>query len=396
MLVALIVLGAFVVRLAYLYQIENIPFFYGLVSDAERYDAWARSIAGGDWLGDSTFYQAPLYPYFLAVIKALLGDSPFTTRLVQIMLGSLSCGLIALSGAAFFSRRAGLWAGGILALYPPAIFFDGLVQKTSLAQFLLCLLLVLMGWQLRRARIVHSLAIGMGLGLFCLTRENALALIPVVAAWAWLCRSAEGPTGTRRRLGQTACVLVGLALVLLPVGLRNHFVGGEFVLTTAQMGPNFYIGNNPEATGRYRPLVEGHETPFFEQNDARHLAEQDLDRPLAPAEVSRYWLGRSWTYIRGQPLDWLKLLGVKWMLVWNAYEITDAEGYYVYRDWSWLLGTLGSFLDFGVLAPAAAAGVVLSWRQRRRLWALYGLPLVTALAVALFYVFARYRYPIMP
>jgi tetratricopeptide (TPR) repeat protein len=27
---------------------------------------------------------------------------------------------------------------------------------------------------------------------------------------------------------------------------------------------------------------------------------------------------------------------------------------------------------------------------------LYGLPLVTALAVALFYVFARYRYPIMP
>ena len=394
--VSFIVLVAFAVRLAYLYQIESIPFFYGLISDAERYDAWARSIASGDWWGQTTFYQAPLYPYFLAVVKAGLADSPFVTRLAQIVLGSLSCGLLALAGWAFLSRRAGLWAGVILALYPPAIFFDGLIQKTSLAQFLFCLLLTLLGWQQLRARGWRSLAIGAVLGLFCLTRENGLALVPVVLVWAWLYRPADSGPDARLRFQRTALVLGGLILVLLPVGLRNRYVGGEFVLTTAQMGPNFYIGNNPDATGRYRPLVKGHETPEFEQDDARRLAEQDLGRPLTPRQVSHYWSGRAWAYIRSQPLDWFKLLGNKWLLVWNAYEIPDAESYYVYRDWSWLLAALGSLLHYGVLVPLAAAGVVLLWGQRRRLGVLYALVLVTAAAVTLFYVFARYRYPIVP
>ena len=394
--VSLIVLVAFAVRLVYLYQIEGIPFFYGLISDAERYDAWARSIASGDWWGQTTFYQAPLYPYFLAAVKAALADSPFVTRLAQIVLGSLSCGLLALAGRAFFSPRAGLWAGAVLALYPPAIFFDGLIQKTSLAQFLFCLLLALLGWQQLRVRAWRSLAIGAVLGLFCLTRENGLALVPVVLVWAWLYRPAERAPGARLRFWRTALVLAGLILVLLPVGLRNRFVGGEFVLTTAQMGPNFYIGNNPDATGRYRPLVKGHETPEFEQDDARRLAEQDVGHPLTPREVSRYWSGLSWAYIRSQPLDWLKLLGNKWLLVWNAYEIPDSESYYVYRDWSWLLVLLGSLMHYGVLVPLAAAGVVLFWGQRRRLGVLYALVLVTAAAVTLFYIFARYRYPIVP
>ena len=59
-------------------------------------------------------------------------------------------------------------------------------------------------------------------------------------------------------------LLAGLAFVLLPVGLRNRSVGGEYSLTTFQIGPNFYIGSNADATGRYRPLVRGHETPQFE------------------------------------------------------------------------------------------------------------------------------------
>ena len=46
-------------------------------------------------------------------------------------------------------------------------------------------------------------------------------------------------------------ILVGVLLVLFPVGLRNLLVGGEFKLTTSQFGPNFYIGNNPLADGSY-------------------------------------------------------------------------------------------------------------------------------------------------
>jgi len=430
-LLGAIVLAALVIRLVYLQQIRSIPFFYELVSDAEKYDDWAKAIAGGNWLGEDVFYQAPLYPYFLALIKVAFGDDPYATRLVQAVLGALSCGLIGLAGWGFFGRRAGLWSAGILAGYPPAIFYGGLIQKTSLGQFLLCGLLALMGsarresssseFRVQRAEL-HSrlatrnsntsrlgtarravadrmidLAVGVVLGLFCLTRENALALVPVVLAWAWM-RGAGKAQGLRpkARAWRVVAAALGLALVLLPVAVRNWRVGGQLALTTAQMGPNFYIGNHPEATGRYVPLVRGHETPEFEQADAVALAERDMGRALSPREVSRYWLRRSWEYIRSQPFDWVKLLGQKWLLVWNAYEIPDTESYALYRAWSWMLGVGGAVLHFGVLAPAAAAGVVLTWTSRRRVWVLYLSALVMAAAVALFYVFGRYRYPIVP
>ncbi|MCH7812708.1 MAG: tetratricopeptide repeat protein [Planctomycetes bacterium] len=393
----LIVLAAAGLRLLYLLQIRSIPFFDELVSDAARYDEWARAIASGDWLGSTTFYQAPAYPYFLALVKVALGDSGLVIRLAQIGLGALSCGLIGLAGWAFVSRRAGLWAAGLLACYAPALFFDGLVQKTALGQFLWCSCLALMGWITVRPGLGKSLALGAVLGLFCLARENALALIPVALIWVYLRPRRDGARrGRGRRLGRSAALVAGLALVLLPVAFRNLHVGGEFVLTTAQMGPNFYIGNNPEATGRYRPLIQGHETPQFEQADASRLAEQALGRSLTPAEVSQFWMDRAWHYIRSQPADWLALTARKWLFVWNAYEVPDTESYELYRHWSWLLAVLGALGHFGLLVPVAAAGVVLAWPLRRRLLGLYVMVLVMALSVAVFYVFGRYRYPIVP
>lgn len=392
-ILGLIGLIALAIRLLYIRQIETIPFFYTPISDAKGYNDWARTIAAGNWWGDQTFYQAPLYPYVLALIKLLLGDSLLAARVVQAVLGSLSCGLVGLAGWGFISRRAGLWSAGILACYPPAIFFDGLIQKTCLGQFLAAGLLATLAWTVARPGRAKALLSGLILGLYALTRENALALVPVVGIWLWL---GFGQAARVRRLGWCVLLLAGLAAVLVPVGLRNLIAGGQFALTTFQMGPNFYIGNSPQATGRYVPLVAGHETPDFERRDATELAERARGHALSPREVSAYWMGQAWQFTRSEPLAWLKLLATKWLLVWNAYEIPDSESYYIYAAWSWLLGTLAGLLHFGVLLPLAAAGVVLTWPQRRQLWVLYALALTMAAAVAVFYVFARYRYALVP
>ncbi|MFQ5489150.1 MAG: tetratricopeptide repeat protein [Phycisphaerae bacterium] len=388
-----IVLGAFLLRLFYLLQIESIPFFEALVSDAQAYNAWADRIRTGGFLGTEPFYQAPAYPYFLALVKSSIGTGLFGVRVVQCLMGALSCGLIGLAGAGFFNRRAGLWSAGILAVYGPALFVDGLIQKTALAEFLGCLLLASLAWQQCRPGRLKPVAIGLVLALFALTRENALVLAPVIAAWLWL---GHPSLRASQRIRNLALTLLGLAVLLGPVGLRNRLLGGGFSLTTVQLGPNFFVGNNPEATGRYRPLVPGHETPEFEQADATRMAEEALGRSLSPDEVSDYWLDRSWAYIRHQPGAWLKLMVHKWLMVWNAYEIPDTESYNVYAEWSWLLGTLGGLFHFGVLVPAAAMGVWLTRPCWRRLWLLYAMVLAMAGAVALFFVFGRYRYPLVP
>ena len=135
---------ALAVRLAHVWQMRGSPFFTVLMGDSRSYDEWARRIAGGEWIGREVFYQAPLYPYFLGVLYAIAGHHLLLVRIVQAILGSMACVFLATAGERFFSPRVGLLAGLILALYAPAIFFDGLIQKSTLDVFFVCLALWLM------------------------------------------------------------------------------------------------------------------------------------------------------------------------------------------------------------------------------------------------------------
>lgn len=388
-----IFLLAFGLRLIYLFQIEAIPLFYSLAADSRSYDEWAQRIAAGDWLGQGVFYQAPLYPYFLGLLQFAFGHDLWLIRVIQIALGSFACVLLYWAGSSFFSRGAGIAAGLILSVYAPAIFFDALIQKTVLDLTLISLLLFLLGRAQQKAHWSQWLAIGAVLGLLGLSRENALVWALVLPIWIWLYFVERPPQG---RLGWVAVFLTGLILVLLPVGLRNLKVGGEFTLTTSQLGPNFFIGNNPAADGTYISLRPGHGDPRYERQDATELAEQALGRSLSPGEVSSYWLQRSLEYIRSQPMDWLRLMARKWLILWNVRELEDADDFYLYQDWSWLLRVLGWVSHFGLLAPLAALGVVLTWREWRKLWLLYAMLATMALSVATFYLFGRYRYPMVP
>lgn len=382
---------ALLVRAIYFWQLWGTPLFTVLLGDGRAYYAWAQEIAGGDWIGHEVFYQAPLYPYFLAAVLTVLGKGALSARVVQALLGAVACVLIAHAGRRFFSDRAGLVAGALLALYPPALFFDGLVQKASLGLFLLAALLALLAELPRRHAGFWPVAAGAVLGLLALTRENALVLAPVLAAWLCL-----DPSRTRRRVLRAALFAAGLALVLVPVGLRNLDVGGRFLVTTAQLGPNFYIGNNPDANGRYRPLVPGRQDARVERRDATELAEAAVGHALDPGEVSRYWLHRSFRYVTSDPAGWTGLLLRKAFLAVHRREVVDTEAIEVYREESGLLDVLARFWHFGVLGPLAVFGVWASRGGVRRTWVLHASATAVLLSLVAFYVVARYRFPLVP
>lgn len=364
-----------------------------LICDAWGYDQWARRIAGGEWLGNEVFYQTPLYPYLLAIVYAAVGPSVWAVRIVQALLGAAACVMLARAGGRFFSERVGWLAGLTLALYPPAIFFDGILQKASLDLFLMTALVWATGALEPRARWFLVAACGLIAGLLTLNRENAAVLVPLVLAWVvW--RSWNEPRSVRWR----NALLYGLAVsvVLVPVGLRNKLVGGTFLLTTSQMGSNFYIGNHRGASGCYEPLRTGRGDPRHESQDARLLAEEARGRELTPSEISDYWMERSWQDMAADPGGWLRLLAWKALLTWNTVELVDGEGPRVHAHDSLLLGGLSWVLHFGVLCPFAVLGVWWTRHDWRRLWILYAMLLSLATAVTVFYVFARYRYPLVP
>ena len=236
------------------------------------------------------------------------------------------------------------------------------------------------------------------MGGLALTRENALVFIVVILAWiVWRTRARTPNAGRRTSNARAAALfLAGLALVLLPVAARNSYVGGGFYVTTSQFGPNFYIGNNPTADGTYQSLRFGRGAPEYERQDATELAERALGRRLTPAEVSSYWTDKALDFITSKPGAWLALMGRKVALLWNATEMLDTESQEAHAEWSLPLRLGGLVGHFGILVPLALFGVVVTWPMRSRLWILYAMTLAYAASVVVFYVFARYRYPLVP
>ena len=396
----LIFLVALAVRLLHLWQIHPSPFFEVLLGDAHGYDEWARRLAAGDWVGTEVFYQAPLYPYFVGVVYAVFGRDLLILRIIQALIGSASCALLGLAGARLFSQRAGLIAGLALALYAPAIFFDSLLQKSVLDMLFVCLGLWLAshlrqgyGGQAGTATRGTWIALGLAMGGLSLTRENALALIIVILAFAvWQ----YGADRIFRVPKSALWFLAGLAVVLLPVAARNFAVGGGFYLTTSQFGSNLYIGNNPGADGTYASIRSGRGAPEFERQDAKEVAEQAVGRSLTPAEVSSYWTGQVVDFVTSRPGAWLALTARKVALLVNASEMLDTESQESYAEWSLPLRLGGIVGHFGILVPLAVFGLITTWPDRRRLWLLHALALAYAASVVMFYVFARYRYPLVP
>ena len=384
-LLALIGVLAFLVRVATLIELRDTPFFSVLIGDAIMFDTLAREILKGNWLGTPQFYEPPLYPHVVALIYAIAGMDAFAVRVFQAALGAMTCVLVALAGKEYFDERSGLCAGALLAVYGPAVFFDTLLHKASLDAFLTAALVVALAFAADSPRRRWIVLAGLSVAALSWNRENARLLIPVIALWL----------GLRRRVAAVAVFLVAVALVLVPVMIRNQRASGAALLSSSQFGANFYIGNHKGATGGYDPLLPGRGNILYERQDAKMVAENAAGRTLTPSEVSDYWFHRAVGDIREAPGAWLLLLARKAWLTLAAAEPVDTESISAYAQFSRVLWIL-RWVDFGVVLPLAVLGAWTTRSMWRRVSVLYALFLVSVLSVVAFFVFARYRYPLVP
>lgn len=389
----LVVFGiALTLRILHVVAISrSSPFFAVLPGDLAAYDRWALRILEEGWLGREIFYQDPLYPYFLALFYKMFGRDFFWVCVAQGILGAMTSFIIVLMGARVFNRFTGVAAGLLYSLYGPAIFFDGLLLKVSLSAFLLTLAFYLLLRGNFKNVSTGQFASGFCLGLACLTRANFLLLLPVVLVVLSLGSWVRLP----QRLAMGLIFAAGVLAALGPVLVRNYLVGGEFILTTAQAGQNFYIGHNPDASGTYSRLPFVRPDPLYEQEDFRKEAEKRTGRKMTPAEASRYWLQESIAYIRAKPLADLKLTGKKLLLFFSDYEIPDNHNYYFHKRYSGILQNLP--LGFSLLAPFFLPGVLaMLFSRRRGPLLLFFIQATYVVSVVTFFVVSRYRLVALP
>ncbi len=397
LLLFLLALG---LRLIYLNQLRGSPLFDAPIMDAKYHDQWAQAILRGQPFHEGPYFRAPLYAYFLAGIYALFGHGYLFPRILQFAIGSFSCLLIYRLGKRTFGPMVGRVAAILAALYGTFIYFEGELLIPSLILFLdLSLILAVLAAEEKPAWW-SWLGCGAILGLSAIARPNVLLFGVVLLPWL-VVRLRRRGLGWRKALMHVIAVVLGTALVIAPVTIRNYFIGKDFVPIASQGGVNFFIGNNRDANG-YMAWAPGTRPDWWGGYwDAVQLAEEAEGGPLKASQVSNYWFKRGLEFMRDEPKAALGLLGKKLVLFWSGPEIGNNKDIYFFSrrtpPLNLLLWPRPIFCPFGIIAPLALTGMALAWRRREGRIGLMVLFIFSYMAsIVPFFVTARHRLPAVP
>lgn len=204
---------------------HGLPYVYN-VDEQAHFVPRAIGFFGHDY-DPHYFVNPPALTYLLHVVFAVwfgggagvsraYAHDPSTVfavaRATSAVLGAASVALLCLAGARLAGRRAGLLAGGLLAVAFLPVFYGHLALNDGPALLGVCVTLVGAGGVLRYGRRGDHLVAGLGVGLAAATKYTA-----GIVVLCWLAATLLGPGERSRDLGllrAPARAATGLALGL--------------------------------------------------------------------------------------------------------------------------------------------------------------------------------------
>ena len=420
------------------------------LSDPQYYHATASNLADGRGYtvavdergfvsgegGEPTAFWAPGYPFALAPLYTAFGPDERAAKVFNAVVGALTVVpvfALALKTADSrqktakdkeqaaddrqlgFGDRAGLMAALLFAVCPALVLWTPALFSETLFTFGVACTLAAAVWASERRSLSAWVVVGLVLGATAFVRSQGLVLfVPVVvlavANTKQQATDNRGPRGELsaergkrwtsykilrfaqndgrlRSVGAVACVVVGVAVLVVPWAVRNQRAMGEPWLINNNLGYNLRLAHAPYSTGT-------------------SIAPRDLwdERPgISFYERELFWdevgVSRAWAYARTHPGREAELAAkrVGWLLR------SDAAGA---MRWSESLGATpvgrgrdalvlsGDVFWYALLAVTAASLFVL--RRNSVWWAMWS---TLGVWVVLHLVFAgepRYHVPIVP
>lgn len=378
-------------RLIYLFFLKNHYFFYSAPSaDVSYYLEWARDIAQGKWLGDSSFLGLPLYPYFLSVLTRLTYGHVELIRLAHLLLGSLNCVLVYFIGKKIFSSRVGVIASLLAATNYTVIYYDWLIMPVPLIISLTLLLTLSFLYQEQIRTKREWFWIGIFLGLVILGDGKFLFfLIYIVLCLAWTYFKRKDALLFQRRL---LPLILGVIVILSLSAFRYKLISGHWVFLSSQSGLSLYAGNNPQATGVYDHPAFLRPDHFGQDQDQRIIAENIAHHRLSSEEVSAFWRNKAVEFIVQRPQESLRLFIRKFQLFFTDTEWAHDIDLLFQRKWRLYL----DFNPFFLICPLAILGIFVTGRSRNGQHYLYALLACQLLVTVVFFLTTRHRASILP
>ena len=406
--------ATFAVRLFNLQRFTGSPDFVPNGDDMKFYSDWAARIADGELTDGRAFYGLPGYAWLLAGFRQLCSlfgnfsprDLSFVVGFVQAALDATTALVIFWMGRWAFRAAAvnesgwapvcvGLVAALGWAACVPAQAFSLILMPTA---WLVVIFWALLWWIINTdspGRALSWLGIGAVIGVTAMLVATVLFLLPLA-----LFRIVRPPPSERPQRNRAGSILLASGLLFSgvfagcsPAWLHNYFIAHERVLLSAHSGLNFYIGNNPIATGypKIPPGLSANQEGLL--RDSITLAEKETGRRLTRSEVSAHWMGKAKAWIRDHPAEWRRLMARKFDNFWNAFQYDDLSIISLLQSQG-VIPHAG--LGFGAIAALALPGLIHgAWRFPRARWIAAAIVLHMAALLPVF-VTERYRLCAVP
>jgi 4-amino-4-deoxy-L-arabinose transferase-like glycosyltransferase len=214
--------AAFLVRLLYVLWNNPDPSL-SATTDAWFYHHSAEAMRNGrgyifpgHLTNAQTAYWPPGYTAVLAAVYMLPGPDIIAGKLLNVVLGALTCSGVFALGRLMWDRVVGIVAAVVMVLFPSHIFFSTLLLTETAYTFLVTLILLLGVIAGRQgAGALATFAIGLLIGATTLLRGEGLLLPFVLGVFGW------AQTSFRSAGRLTALLLLGVAVMMGGWTLRN-------------------------------------------------------------------------------------------------------------------------------------------------------------------------------
>ncbi len=359
------------VRIVYFFQFQDNPFFDYVPRSWDQgiYYQGGLAFARGDLMAVAPILDnhfSPAYQYFLGILFLFFGEHIEVAWIGQFVLGILSTFFVYSIASHFFSRTAGLIASLFFTFYSPNWLYEGSLYRSSLIVFLELAVfrILLAAGNSRRWSLIASSAVV--LGLFMQVRSNNILLFPVALYYLFYKSKAFGKIDWPQLTGFSLIVL----LVCAPGLFWVKEVRGQWGLYDKSGPENLLLSNTLD-----------HSVRTYEHNETYQEVLKSISLKTGP--VLEYILET----IVDHPLEFIFLYLKKTYYYFNNYEVPVTLNFYLFQEFSPILGY---GIPFAILGGLGLCGAFLLWKRKG--WTLLHTFLVTAFLIFLpFLVLSRYR-----
>jgi len=255
-----------------------------------------------------TSWQAPFYPYLLAFFYAFMGKGYLTYLCIEI-LQSLIMSLIPVflykSAKIIFNPEVAILTAIVSSLFPLTIWYATRIHHTAFTFFFISLAFYLFLKSFEAENKKYFILVGFVVGLGVLIEPVIIMLFLAFSVWAGIQR------GFLYSIKKNTIPLLIIILIISPWTFRNYRIHGKLIFIKSSFGKEFWMGNNPHATG----------TSFAEGGNDEIT---NVYPPVIYDELKKYpeltrnklLQNEALQWIRNNPLDFISLILKKVLYFW--------------------------------------------------------------------------------